>query len=331
MTAFLLDSAREVGPDVTKTALRSICLFISLLALLVGLPTPALASSISLVSTATATAAPTNSSCTQTGTTSAACGPVGGSNTLGASGDSTTSVVTASASSSTAFGVLHAFAGAFGTCTTELPTCLIEGNGDGSLAAATAQFSDVFTVTNAPAAGSLVFNWAIDGSVVAGCTASSPLACAFTEPSARADLYVNSSVGSTAAPERGYLLGTGSVALLGSLATPIPFVSSGGMSNVAVSFNLTTMAQCGAFATRDSFANCSSSANLSDTLIITGVSVVDAAGAIVPGATVSAGSRTDYNDLAPVGAVPEPASLVLVGSGLFALSRKARGRSAHVR
>jgi hypothetical protein len=297
---------------------------LALLIAAVGLPSVALAGPFSLFSSANANAG--SIACGQTGMLAAACPLVGGTSVSGATGDQLALTLDATAAASTGFGILHSIAGSSGSCTTQGPTCFAEA---ASGSTSEAGFVDTITITNAPASGFLVFNWLIDGSVSWSCTPSgdeTESACGALDASARADLTVEGTDYILGIAAAGAGPGAGGL-VLGPLSTPIPFTSIGGTASVPVTGLLDTRSQCGAFASVNGALFCSSLADLSDTAIVSGIQVLAADGSIVAGAGITAASGTDYNDLSPTpAAVPEPASLVLVGSGLLTLMRRVRLR-----
>jgi hypothetical protein len=100
----------------------------------------------------------------------------------------------------------------------------------------------------------------------------------------------------------------------------IPFDASFG-GQVGIGLTLYSSATCVTF----NNTTCSSDTNFINTLTVLGVSVVDANGNVVPGATITADSGTNYNDItgdnvSPSAGTPEPSSVLMLGVSMLALA-----------
>jgi hypothetical protein len=162
-------------------------------------------------------------------------------------------------------------------------------------------YFDEITVSDAPATGSLVFTYALDGSVE----------CSFCTE----------------------VLGPG---FFGNIDTTISeqftqvydFTSIDGTANVAVGASMETKAACG-----DEDPSCIADVDFSNTEIVTGVQVLNPDGSVDPNAVITAASGTNYNDL--VSTAPEPPGFILSVTGVLlaapALGLKRRSRQARHR
>lgn len=236
--------------------------------------------------------------CNQSGIASAQCSAQGSVSFAPDDSASFGGVAQARAS----FGDLGTFASALGSCD------VLSGPGiscpdEGGTVGARATFSDLITISNAPASGSLVFAFKTDGSDMLTCLNGS--LCAPILPGT--DLVATG--GSNG--EQIFALANGT----NSLNIPFVFQSSDGTASFGVEFTLTSAGGCSTLGTFGVSLTCTAVANFFDTAAVTGVTVLDANGNPISGATITTASGVNYNNVT----VPEPGTLTLLSSALFGL------------
>jgi hypothetical protein len=171
---------------------------------------------------------------------------------------------------------------------------------------ANASFSDVLTLSGEPSSGNVVFNIQTMGQSVITCGgASGSPACG---GGATTSLIIP---GSSFGPEQTIVLPNGTT----DYSIDFGF-SAGSGSQVPIEFILLTQVQC----SNTNFTTCSASSNFINTAQVLGVSVTDLSGNVDSGATITADSGTNYNDISgsPV-PTPESSSLSLLGAGFLSL------------
>lgn len=259
------------------------------------------ASSISSSATVTANVG----SCEQIGTTSASCS--GGGTFLEGTNEVTFG---GSAYGAVEYGELHtAASGAAGCTPGPGGNCAsLAGTAEGQ-----ASFLDVFNITGGPVTGYLDFPLVADGTGAVTCVIlGSPLDCGDAQTTLSLANFtgqptINGVTGN-------FNLGVGTT----DLTVLVPFgagqLIGGGVTQVEVEMFLESFISC-------SVANgdtCSADADFSDTVMVTGLSVLDANFNPVPGAVVTAESGINYNDIQ---STPEPSTLFLLGVPLLILGR----------
>lgn len=181
---------------------------------------------------------------------------------------------------------------------------------DSGPATAMAQFGDTFEIQNGPSSGALLFSALADGTSGVTCVASAP-----GNDANVAFICGNSPFNTILSVGGGSSLIDGStgdsVLPNGStlLTIAIPFVGS----SVAVDFAMQSSGRC----LVSNEVNCNGFTNFYNTFLITGVSVEDSSGVLDPNAIVLSASGTDYDH---IGSVPEPSSILMIGSGLALLA-----------
>lgn len=249
---------------------------------------------------ATATVSGTHEYCSLAGTNSAACQTHGSLPMGGGFAD-----FAGASSARASYGDLGTSANALADCAgISSPTnCYMANYGS---AIADAGFSDNLTITNGPLSGILFLTAFTDGDSLVTCIGpSATFVCGNSIP--------NSSLTVAGGAINGV---TGAVTLPNGQQTwtiTLPY------TNGHASLSIRMHSQAGCLATNDT--NCNGFSNFYNTFGITGMKIKDSNGTVVPNATYTAQSGTDYNHIP---AVAEPASVVLLAFGLLTVGAAGR-------
>jgi hypothetical protein len=189
----------------------------------------------------------------------------------------------------------------------------------------------LYNFTSSVSSGTAVINLGVTGSSSVSttlfpnniCPSSTPCRASAGIGIASGESFVGAAPGTTEDTLANIFLGNGST---GSPSGPIQIVVPISGNVASLSFNLTAMVECPALTAlqRSEGISCSVIADYLDPLTISGASIYDSNGSLVPGATLVSQSGFTLSSAA----TPEPSSIFLLATGVALLglaTRRSRG------